>query len=395
LQLASAQFRRHTLSNQREDLDSAIVHLTESILLPTLSWLQYGSFILDALFYLASVLLLRSEVTKQPEDVISAAKFLFHLRDQPHGITLAPRHQVTELLVETLALQVELVAGNVMQNIREMAVLSHELLIMETSDIDTTRLLDLVSEVVRSNINPGVPDQPLDELIECLRAAMKCRPDLPQVPATFAKSLVFRYRMTYVNDDYEEAMSILDEMATSGNSQDKSVAKAQGFATGLAATLACSRSNADESPEYLEEAIYRIRTCHSSSSYMELFSDFDMNMEVPAKRRSYYFGSVEEVEEPSSSRPIPEISGYDQTASRVLEVLNDVDTTQIDESIKKGGSIADSSHEARISYMIFFKEFLRTKKIEYLNESISVFRPILESLALPQDERFHTIPFLS
>jgi hypothetical protein len=59
-----------------------------------------------------------------------------------------PRHQVTELLVRTLALQVELEAGNVMQNIREIAILSRELLTVETSDIDTTHLILLICEVV-------------------------------------------------------------------------------------------------------------------------------------------------------------------------------------------------------------------------------------------------------
>jgi hypothetical protein len=68
---------------------------------------------------------------------------------------------------------VELEAGNVMQNIWEMAVLLHELLTLDTSDIDTSHIIFLIYAVVMSNIRPAVPDQPLDELIECLRAARK------------------------------------------------------------------------------------------------------------------------------------------------------------------------------------------------------------------------------
>jgi hypothetical protein len=217
------QCERHALSNKGEDLESAIVHLTKSILLPPLSWLQYGPVILSALFHLARALLLRSEVTKQPEDVITATKFLFHLRDQPHEIPIIPRHQVTESLVETLTKQVELGAGDMMQNIREIAILSRELLTVETSDIDTTRLIHFIWEVV-SKIHIGVPEQPLDELIECLRAAMKRRPDLLEGHITLAKCLVYRYYMTGVDDDYDEAASILDEIITSGNSQDNTVA---------------------------------------------------------------------------------------------------------------------------------------------------------------------------
>jgi hypothetical protein len=77
-----------------------------------------------------------------------------------------------------LAQQVQLEAGNVMQNIQDMAVLSRELLTLGTSDVDTTHLIILIHGVVRTNIQTGVPDQPLDELIECLRAARKHRPDL-------------------------------------------------------------------------------------------------------------------------------------------------------------------------------------------------------------------------
>ena len=251
--LGSEQLERFKLSNQREDLDTAIVHYTESILLLTPWCLQHIPFILDTLLVLAVALGLRSQVTRQPEDAIHATKYLRHLRDLPREIPIIPRHRVTELLVNTLVLQVELEAGNMMQNIREIAVLSHELLLtVETSDIVTTHLIDFIWAVALSKIYPGVPNQPLDELIECLRVAMKRRPDLPQGRAAFAMSLVVRYTMTSLNDDYEEALSILDEMTTSGNSQDESVARFQGLATGLATSLAMIRSEFHWTPEYLE-----------------------------------------------------------------------------------------------------------------------------------------------
>ena len=343
------------------------------------------------MFQLASALTLRSEGTKQPEDVIIATKFLFYLRDRPHEIPIASRHQVTELLVQTLALQVELEAGNMMQNIREMTVLSHELLTMETSDINATRIIDLIWQVVQSKIHIGVPDQPLDELIECLRVAMKHQSVLPQVPVAFAKSLVYRYYITSVDNDYEEAMPILDKITTSGNSQDKTEAKFQGIATRLAAELAMMRSNAYESPEYLEEAIYRARTCHSSPSYMELYSDLDIGLEDTAEQRSRYFPSIEGIEEPSLEFGR---DSDDQMDSLYVEILDDdCDTTKMDEIIKKGRSIATSSPEAPILDTfcdILNKAFDRTKEIEYLNESISIQRQIFESSAIPPAERLIT-----
>jgi CHAT domain-containing protein len=412
--LASLRHRRYILSNQREDLDKAIVHYTESILLPTPSCLQHCPFVLHTLFHLANALALRSHLTKQPEGVITATKYLFHLRDQPHEIPCISRHQATELLVPTLALQVELGVGNVMQSIREIAILSRELLTVEASDIDTsytTRLINLIWKLVRSNSRLNDPDQPLDEFIECLRVAIKRRPDLPQGRAAFALSLTTRYYMTSMDDDYEAAMSILDEMTTSGNSQDKSVARFQEFATSLAAFLARFRSNAHWSPEYLEEAIYRTRAWLSSSSYAELFSDLNYYPAVFAKQRFDYFGSIEglEVEEPSATglslpSPVRETLGsgltrYDKMWSH-LPAIYGGDIAKIDEAIKKSRSImmAASSHDEPILNLfgeMLFHAFHHTNKIEYLNESIGARRQMLESPIFSQAERLRTLVILS
>jgi CHAT domain-containing protein len=359
-------------------------------------WLQHGPIILQALFLLAYSLYFRSKLYQRPGDVITATTFFFQLRHQPHEIPTIPRHRITEYLVQTLALQVELEVGNVMQNIREIAILSRELLAVEASDIDTTRLIDIIKTVVQSKILLGVPDQPLDELIECLRAAMKRRPDLLQARTAFAMSLISRYNMTSVEDDYEEAMIILDNIITSENSQDETVARYKVFATGLAAALAMIRSNSHWTPEYSEEAIYRADTCFrvSSSSNIELFSNGIWSPEFPAKKRFRYFGSIEGsvLETPESDQTT------DEMVSLALVIRNDGDTTTIDEAIIKGRSIAASSQEAHI--LNRFGEMLndafdRTKKIRYLNESISVRRQMLESPALLPAERLGTLPPLS
>ena len=355
---------------------------------------------------------MRSDVTKQPEDVISATNFLFRLRDLPVEVPFIPRHRVTELLVEGLALQVELEAGNVMQNIREIATLSRELLTMETPDIDTTRLIDIIWGFVQSHskLRPGVPDQPLDELIECVRVAMKCRPDLPQGRAALVMLLISRYYMTNVDDDYEEAMSILDEVTSSGNShgQETFLGRFQGLATCLAATLAMIRADAHFSPEYTEESMYRTRMFLSSSSHTDLFSKLDLNPEFSAKQRLDYFGSIEGVEEPSEhilDGLVPQTPESVRTKyyemeplCLILEGLDDGDTTKIDEIIKKCSSIAASSNTPLIFNKfgeMLHKAFDRTKKIEYLNELISVRRQIINSPESSQARRRQSLPPLS
>jgi hypothetical protein len=278
---------------------------------------MHDPLILAALFALAYTLFfLRSNVSKQPEDAICATKYLSHLRDQPHEIPNIPRHRVTALLVDALALQVKLEAGNVMQNIREMAVLSRELL--ETSDVDATHSIITIHAVVLSKVRQADPDQPLDELIEFSRVATKRGPDLLQGHMTFAISLVNRYITTCANHDYEEASFILDKIIayrSPGNSQDEYVALARAWATGVVTTLAMIRSTVYQTPEYLEEAIYRTRTCTSSSSFKEHFpgpSESGLwDPEAAAKIRFDHFGSIEGVKESSGNSLVDLFPGRD------------------------------------------------------------------------------------
>ena len=394
--LARKRYFRYGQLNQREDLDKEIVHLTELILLSPLSLLQRGKNILVALFHLAYALFLRSKVSKQREGAVCATKYFSHLRDHPHEIPSIPRRQVTAYLVNSLALQVELEAGNVMQNIREMAVLSRELL--ETPDVDATPFITLIHSVVRSKIRPTVPGQPLDELIEFSRAARKHRPDLLEGHMTFAISLVFRYSITCANRDYEEAVSILDDIIayrSTGNSQDEFVAKARATATSLVTMLAGLRSMIYQSPENVEEAIYRTRTCVSSPSVNEHFHvpSVVMDPKDTANLRSLHFGSTEEVEELLGNlSQVPMFpQEYTQAIGRMKDLLFGVrsseDTAEIDEAVEKARSIQvtlASSPILKTSMLglfdcLLFEAFSRTKKIEYLNESISVCRQLVES----------------
>jgi hypothetical protein len=397
--IAFRQVYRYQLSNQREDLDKAIVNFTESILLSPLSRPQHGPKIIQALFVLARALFLRSNVSKQPDDAIYATKYLSHLRDQPHEIRTMPRYRVTALLVDTLASQVKLEAGNVMQNIRKMVVLSRE--VLETSDIDATHFIVLIHAVVIPRIGPGVPDQPLDELIEFSRVARKRRPDLLEGHITFAYSLVCRYVMTCENYDYEEAVSILDEIIayrSPENSQDEYF-RAQ--ATGIVSQLAQIRSNTYDNPEYLEEAIYRARTCASSSSFKEHFPGSVRDPEAIGMERFHHFGSVEGVEE-SFGNSLDDEEDI-QTIGRMKDLLFGIqytdDMAEIDVAIEKGRSILASSPDVTVPILISFEDvldeaFYRTKKIEYLNESISVHRQLVEP-PFGQAVRFWALPLLS
>ncbi|KAH9057550.1 CHAT domain-containing protein [Lactarius vividus] len=417
LGLATMRLRRYMQSNQREDLDKAILHLTESILLPPGSWLGQGPMILAALFFLALAFVKRLIMSNQLEDAIYATNYLRHLRDQPQAAFACPRHTVTTLLLNVLALRVKLEASNVVQNIEEMATLCYELLTSDAPEGDATHTVTLVSGLILSKIHLWLPDRPLDKVIKCLRTTRMHKPDHRQAHFALAVSLGTHYYVTSANDDYEKAASVLDEIITSnppGDSQGEFVAEAQWFVTMLART----RSAMHKSPEYLEEAIYRNRAFLASSSVKEPSGPaIAFDLEHAAKERLRYFGSIDGPEasfsDSPSSQPVPGVSsgeyeGGNPEFSRIhenMELLGGLlfgvrnnDATKIDETIEKGRTIlASTVPRDPIASCLFeffgfilFEAFKRTNKIEYLNESINTRRQVFER-PLPQFLRFGTL----
>jgi CHAT domain-containing protein len=414
------RLQRHALSNQREDLDKAILHLTQSILLPPSLWKEHGPMILIALFFLALALIRRLVSSKMPEDAIYAGKYLHYLRHQPLTAFGFPPHVVTTLLVDVLKFQVELGAGSVVQNIEEIAVLCHELLTADASEDDTTHAVTLISELILSKVRLWLPDRPLDKVIKCLRAARIHKPDLRQAHFALGVSLGVHYYVTFVDDDYEKATSVLDEIIASkhpGDGQGEFVTEARWFVTMLATT----RSATHEIPEYLEEAIYRTHLFLASSSVEDYFypaGAFDL--ERTAEQRFRYFGLTDgPVASSSNSRPAPpelstgEYETYDTEFSQIrekLELLGGLfsgirnnDMRKINEAIEKGRTILASATPRHplascLFYELFgtilFDVYKRTNRIEYLNESINTRRQAFER-PLPPYLRFTTLSQLS
>ncbi|KAI9441132.1 CHAT domain-containing protein [Lactarius psammicola] len=377
-------------------------------------WLEYGPLIHQVLFILSKALITRSDLSNPPEDAIYAAKYLHHLRDQPHVAFAFPSHAITRSLVHVLASQIILEAGDVAQNIEEMAVLCHEIFTSDASEDDTTDLVTLISTLVLKNDHLWLLDRPFDPVVKCLRAAMVHKPNLREVRIALASCLGTHYCMTYVNDDYEEATSILDEIITSsspGDSQDDDVTLARELVT----ALSMIRSKTHDTPEYYEEAIYRARAFLDSLPHHSLGSFVNYTLEVTADKRFDYFGSIEGPEASSSnsplSLPIPVVSirgfEFDESKHRpkkdldlLLGLLSGIrknNITKFDEAIEKGRAILASSVPRSPFELslpenfcrILYEVFERTNKIEYINESINTLRQAFER-PLVQSKRFDT-----
>ncbi|KAI9457828.1 CHAT domain-containing protein [Lactarius psammicola] len=395
--LAIKRLKRYTPSIQRGGLYET-VRLTKSILRPR-SWLEHGPIILQALSPPTPMPFTRPILSMLLKVAIYAAKYLRHLRDQPHETFGLSRDRVTLLLVNVLALQVMYEARNLTQNIGEMAVLCHELLTLDLSDDVATRTITTFAVLVQSKISVLVPGQPLDQVIECLRAARKSKLNLREARLPLAFSLGHRYAMTFEDDDYEEAASVLDEVITSsspGDSRGEYVAARQ-----YMAAMAGIRSTEYKIPESSEETISRTGAALGSSQIENpLHSIFNYLLKRSAKQRSHYFGSIGGSgglgvsNQDSSSQLLtaieksgldtdPEFGRYIENMKRLREVFPEIrsnDVTRIDKAIEKGRSIvfsralASESSRFELFSEMLFEAFERTKNIKYLNESISTLR---------------------
>ena len=189
-------------------------HSTEAILLPFHTIL--GSHVIGALFFLAKVLLLRSQELKQPGDVKHALKYLRYLQDQSIEASNVTRNEIKASLVWALADQVELESVYPTRDFGEMATLCRELL---RSGAEESLLIDAVgafADAIDGTIVPfGQP--PPDGAIECLREARTRLPNLEGVRFTLASCLFVRSNRAHSDEDYEKAVSIVDEMTADPN----------------------------------------------------------------------------------------------------------------------------------------------------------------------------------
>ena len=218
--LALRLYERFALLNQRDDIDKAILYFTDALLSPHLSWLAHAPLIVNALLLLGHSLSRRSEASKEPEDVISTAKYLRFLRDLEDTPFAVQRQQVTATLVAALSAQMELKANDVVQTLEEMTSLTTELLTTDPSSYHTTHASTCFAKAVLPKVFELSPDL-LNEIIECLRLARVHKPELRDVHFCLFKCLYFRYGYT-LNNELDEAVSILDEMIASSSPGDES-----------------------------------------------------------------------------------------------------------------------------------------------------------------------------
>jgi CHAT domain-containing protein/tetratricopeptide (TPR) repeat protein len=263
--LAMARFARYRQSHQKEDLDNSILHFTEVIFLPPMSRAGPYLNLFQTLFRLAVALLERSEEFEQPEGIKYSFKYLRHLRRLPLESFSVPRTDVTTSLIRALRTQVRLGAGNGTQDIKEMVVLCNELLSPSDSTVIPTAAFSYLREATNIEFHRGLLTEMLDEVIECLRDAVKVYlPDSydawHQVMYALGYTLGIRFIKTHSKEDYDEATAVLERILEPGGCPDSFRVET----SSLAMVLAHGRSAFFQEPEYSEVAISRLREGFSS-----------------------------------------------------------------------------------------------------------------------------------
>ena len=252
--LAKARLARFDFEDESEDLDKSIYHSTEAILLPFHNPIELGSYLTATLFYLAFALNLRSQEFTHLGDGKHAIQYLRYLQDQSLETPNLTRNVIKASLVEALAVQVKLGSIDPTRDIREMTTLCHEIL---SWGVEESPLIKAVDAYAVAICGTAVPyGQPLpDGAIECLREAKRRLPKLETICFALASSLFVRWNWTRTRThDYEEAVSIMDEMIADPNEN------LEKRAIRMAGSLARGRFYVDSKPEHLAEAIFRTRT---------------------------------------------------------------------------------------------------------------------------------------
>ena len=147
-QLAGVQSQRFYFLSQRSDLDKAITHTTEAVLLSS------AQRIVFTLFNLAALLLSRYISYKQPDDIRSSITYFRFLRISFYSLEAFDIPQTNgdlpTLLFHALALNLVLTPGKIVQDLEEMVPLIPDLITVNTLECHRKHAIQAFSKAVNT-----------------------------------------------------------------------------------------------------------------------------------------------------------------------------------------------------------------------------------------------------
>ena len=293
-QLSYERLVRYTLSRKLEDIDKAILHLTEAVLLPLPPLVDSNlcKFVLSCFFQLARSLFTRFHRTSQPEDLKYSVDYFRHLYHSdlvldPVGV---PRRKIIIAFVKALGTRVELevCSATVTQTFGEMVAVCSELLLI--SNISRDDLVDSIFILMDSFPTALDSDhlEAIDQFVELIREAIpRCPPGSHRVSYALAQILTTRTIMKSLIEDSQEAITLFDKIAASQSLGDE-MDPSRSDALHWAAIVAYFQFALYQNLENLEEAISRVRTAFADSS-LEDIPELTWYLEKLMKAREEYF----------------------------------------------------------------------------------------------------------
>ena len=455
-QIAAASFDYPGLSDKKEDLDKVIQLHAKDISLP----LVHGTpSEIQSLLELTLALLHRLNKfgSGELDDLDFTIKCLRELHDRP--LEKVPHHAVTTSLVEMLATRVKGDAGDATEDINKILFFCREL----TSGASPhspgylTSALQALTQAVLDIYSRGMQTPFLDQVIGCLREALKNCSGLHQVSFDLANLLTVRFLVHRAVNDYEEAKVLLDHI---NRSLGDPPCQCRYPAGALTTALEHAQSIANRNLEDFEEEVSRRRSSlangshfggdplHSAitvllkrllASYAEQgskhigpsqgtqvahpkFAHLPFSTESPVAT----FGDSLTVDG-SGIIPAPLPTSSEENTSivhlrdryrnarpgtgeqrkclrRLVRLYNDLihhDTTFIDQAVKDHETllaIIDSTDQSKFFHISNFGKFLYeafnlTKTVKYLDEAITRYREVLHFVSA-QPYRFAIIQWL-
>ncbi|KAN0131130.1 CHAT domain containing protein [Lactarius tabidus] len=260
-ELVGLRTRHMAFSGQKSNLDKAITHLTEVVLLPPTQDIAF------ALFHLADRLFLRfAFFGQQPDDVKSSIQYFRFLRNNFHSLDaldiLLNIGDLSLKLFNALSHKLVLALGDMVQDLEEMVALISDFITVDILTSPQKLAMEVfgvaVGRVIETMFHQDDTQQAANRVIQVLREATVLNPDL-FISHALAVCLAARFRATPRMNDYEEAIAIEDRILAT-YSPGNSPTTMQRNAMMMISFLLASRLDAFSRPEYLEDADHRIRT---------------------------------------------------------------------------------------------------------------------------------------
>ena len=357
----------------------------------------------------------------QPEDIKYSVKYLRFLRNNFHSLEAfdVPHTSgdIPSKLLHALAQNLSTTPGDVERDFEEMVALIPEFVTADALTIGQKRAFNAFVEVldrfVKTMFRQEDTQKAANRAIQVLREAAVLNPDVV-ISYALVICLFARVETTHVIKDYEEAIDAADRIIATYSPGNTPTMMERNVML-MISTMLTSRSELSSRPDYLEDAVHRIRT------FVPYLPDEDRTvlaevLDSLMKRRFDYFGVTGNWDGILSPHTNPhfdvrtimilgtkpeDVSQMNEIIQRLkiaLTAIKNGEITDVDATVERSRKLlplqqssdpwSSSFGITLIFARIIFEAYQCTKRSNYLDEAITRFR-YLHNMSATKGTRFH------